>query len=92
MPKNQIDVVKAYLEARISADFQLVSPQMCAKTNVNEKRILTLSALISSGFAMGGLVVGLLVSSLVILFDGMYSLVSLLLTILSLIAARRTVN
>ncbi len=61
---------------------------MCAKTNINEKRILTLSALISSGFAMGGLVVGLLVSSLVILFDGMYSLVSLLLTILSLIASR----
>jgi len=61
---------------------------MCAKTNFNEKRVLTLSALISSGFAIGGLVVGLLVGSLVILFDGMYSLVSLLLTILSLIASR----
>jgi len=61
---------------------------MCAKTSFNEKRVLTLSALISSGFAVGGLVVGLLVSSLVILFDGMYSLVSLLLTILSLIASR----
>ncbi len=61
---------------------------MCAKTSFNEKRVLTLSALISSGFALGGLIVGLLVSSLVILFDGMYSLVSLLLTILSLIASR----
>ncbi len=61
---------------------------MCAKTNFNEKRVLTASAFISTGFAVGGLVVGLLVSSLVILFDGMYSLVSLLLTILSLVASR----
>jgi cation diffusion facilitator family transporter len=39
-------------------------------------------------FAGGGLIVGLLVGSLVIMFDGVYSLVSLLLTLLSLVAAR----
>ncbi len=60
---------------------------MCAQSISNENRVLKLSALISTGFAVGGTVVGLWVGSLVILFDGMYSLVSLLLTILSLVAA-----
>ncbi|MDE1324740.1 cation diffusion facilitator family transporter [Vibrio aestuarianus] len=61
---------------------------MCARTRNNENRILTISALLASGFAGGGLVVGMLVGSLVIVFDGVYSLVSLLLTLLSLVASR----
>ncbi|MEF1256972.1 MULTISPECIES: cation diffusion facilitator family transporter [unclassified Vibrio] len=61
---------------------------MCARTSLNEKRILTFSALLASGFAGSGLVLGLLVGSLVIVFDGVYSLVSLLLTLLSLAVSR----
>ncbi|KQH87268.1 cation diffusion facilitator family transporter [Vibrio sp. Vb2880] len=61
---------------------------MSAPKSFNENRVLTLSALFASMFAVAGLVVGLLVGSLVIVFDGVYSLVSLLLTILSLVAAR----
>ncbi|MBD1567047.1 cation diffusion facilitator family transporter [Vibrio sp. SA48] len=61
---------------------------MCARTRNNENRVLTISALLASGFAGGGLVVGMLVGSLVIVFDGVYSLVSLLLTLLSLVASR----
>ncbi|NOI80135.1 cation diffusion facilitator family transporter [Vibrio tubiashii] len=61
---------------------------MCARTSLNEKRILTFSALLASGFAGAGLVLGLLVGSLVIVFDGVYSLVSLLLTLLSLAVSR----
>lgn len=61
---------------------------MCARTSLNEKRILTFSALLASGFAGGGLLLGLLVGSLVIVFDGVYSLVSLLLTLLSLAVSR----
>ncbi|WP_162064289.1 cation transporter [Vibrio taketomensis] len=61
---------------------------MCARTSLNEKRILTFSALLASGFALGGLIVGALMGSLVIVFDGVYSLVSLLLTLLSLAASR----
>lgn len=61
---------------------------MCAQKSLNENRVLTISALIASGFAIGGLVIGLLVGSLVIVFDGVYSMISLLLTLLSLIASR----
>lgn len=61
---------------------------MCARTNQNENRVLIFSALLASGFAIGGLVLGLLVGSLVIVFDGVYSLVSLLLTLLSLAASK----
>lgn len=61
---------------------------MCARTSLNEKRVLTFSALLASGFAGGGLILGLLVGSLVIVFDGVYSLVSLLLTLLSLAVSR----
>ncbi|MCG3728882.1 cation diffusion facilitator family transporter [Vibrio cincinnatiensis] len=61
---------------------------MCARTSLNENRVLTFSALIASIFAGGGLIVGLLVGSLVIVFDGVYSLISLLLTLLSLVASR----
>ncbi|WP_070966014.1 cation transporter [Vibrio sonorensis] len=61
---------------------------MCANTSKNENRILGFSALLASGFAVGGLVLGLLVGSLVIVFDGVYSLVSLLLTLLSLAVSK----
>ncbi|NVD08947.1 cation diffusion facilitator family transporter [Vibrio sp. JPW-9-11-11] len=61
---------------------------MCARTSLNEKRILTFSAMLASGFAGGGLILGLLVGSLVIVFDGVYSLVSLLLTLLSLAVSK----
>ncbi|USD67817.1 cation transporter [Vibrio sp. SCSIO 43136] len=60
---------------------------MCAKTDKNEKQILTFSAVLSSGFAIMGMVLGLWVGSMVIVFDGVYSLISLLLTLLSLTAA-----
>ncbi|WP_199454989.1 cation diffusion facilitator family transporter [Vibrio owensii] len=60
---------------------------MCDRTSKNENRILTFSALLASGFAVGGMVLGLLVGSIVIVFDGVYSLVSLLLTLLSLAAS-----
>ncbi|MGR5236887.1 cation diffusion facilitator family transporter [Vibrio alfacsensis] len=60
---------------------------MCDRTSKNENRILTFSALLASGFAIGGMVLGLLVGSIVIVFDGVYSLVSLLLTLLSLAAS-----
>ncbi len=61
---------------------------MCATTSLNEKRVLTFSALLALGFAGMGLILGLLVGSLVIVFDGVYSLVSLLLTLLSLAVSR----
>ncbi|MGR5133785.1 cation diffusion facilitator family transporter [Vibrio alfacsensis] len=60
---------------------------MCDRTSKKENRILTFSALLASGFAIGGMVLGLLVGSIVIVFDGVYSLVSLLLTLLSLAAS-----
>ncbi|MEL7414061.1 MAG: cation transporter, partial [Pseudomonadota bacterium] len=60
---------------------------MCDRTSKNENSILTFSALLASGFAVGGMVLGLLVGSIVIVFDGVYSLVSLLLTLLSLAAS-----
>ncbi len=53
----------------------------------NESKTLTVSAIIATGFAIAGLVVGVVMGSLVIAFDGVYSLVSLLLTLLSLVAA-----
>ncbi|GAK82491.1 cobalt-zinc-cadmium resistance protein [Vibrio ponticus] len=49
---------------------------MCAQTSLNEKRILSFSALLASGFAIGGLAIGVWMGSLVIVFDGVYSLVS----------------
>ncbi|GAM68216.1 cobalt-zinc-cadmium resistance protein [Vibrio sp. JCM 19236] len=61
------------------------------KTNL-ESRILTFSALLCLGFAVMGVVVGLWVGSLVIVFDGAYSLISLLLTLLSLVAAKYIAN
>ncbi|WP_394252273.1 cation diffusion facilitator family transporter [Vibrio profundi] len=61
---------------------------MCDRKSQNENRVLTFSALLASGFALGGLILGLMVGSLVIMFDGVYSLISLLLTLLSLAASR----
>ncbi len=60
---------------------------MCDRTSRNENHTLTISALLTSGFAAGGIVLGLLVGSMAIVFDGVYSLVSLLLTLLSLAAS-----
>ncbi len=61
---------------------------MCDRKSQNENRVLLFSALLASGFAIGGLVLGLIVGSLVIVFDGVYSLISLLLTLLSLAASK----
>ncbi|WP_375748634.1 cation transporter [Vibrio sp. HN007] len=61
---------------------------MCARVSKNENRVLAFSALLASGFAIGGLILGLLVGSLVIIFDGVYSTVSLLLTLLSLAVSK----
>lgn len=61
---------------------------MCARVSQNENRVLTVSALLAAGFAGGGLVLGLMVGSMVIIFDGVYSLISLLLTLLSLAVSR----
>ncbi|GEM76225.1 cation diffusion facilitator family transporter [Vibrio sagamiensis] len=60
---------------------------MCDRTSKNENHVLTFSALLTSCFAVGGMVLGLLVGSIVIIFDGVYSLISLLLTLLSLAAS-----
>ncbi|WP_423840679.1 cation transporter [Vibrio mytili] len=60
---------------------------MCDRTSKNENHALTTSALLASGFAVMGMVLGLAVGSIVIVFDGVYSLVSLLLTLLSLAAS-----
>ncbi|HTN33742.1 MAG TPA: cation diffusion facilitator family transporter [Marinobacter sp.] len=53
-----------------------------------ENTALVLSAIAAGLFALAGIIWGLWVDSLVILFDGAYSLVSLLLSLLSLYAAR----
>jgi cation diffusion facilitator family transporter len=55
---------------------------------MKEKQVLIFSALLAFGFALMGLTLGWLVDSLVIMFDGVYSLISLLLTLLSLAASR----
>lgn len=52
-----------------------------------ETRILKFSAFLSLSFAVLGVVLGWYVGSLVIIFDGAYSLISLLLTLLSLLVA-----
>ncbi|WP_258868217.1 cation transporter [Alkalilimnicola ehrlichii] len=53
-----------------------------------EKTALTLSAAIAGLFALAGIGWGLWIDSLMILFDGAYSLVSLVLSLLSVYAAR----
>lgn len=60
---------------------------MCPNHSHNESTTLKVSAVIATGFAVAGLAVGVIMGSLVIAFDGIYSLVSLLLTLLSLAAA-----
>lgn len=65
---------------------------MSSHTQHNESSVLRVSAIIATGFAIAGLVVGVLMGSLVIAFDGVYSLVSLLLTLLSLAAAQQLKN
>lgn len=58
------------------------------KLIARENMALMLSAVAAGLFALAGIVWGLWVDSLVILFDGAYSLISLLLSLLSLYAAR----
>ncbi|WP_261818020.1 cation transporter [Vibrio gallicus] len=53
-----------------------------------ESKILYFSAVLALGFAVMGIAVGIWLSSIVIFFDGIYSLLSLGLTLLSLIAAK----
>jgi predicted Co/Zn/Cd cation transporter (cation efflux family) len=60
---------------------------MYNRKNNHESHLLTLSALFTSGFAATGLILGWLANSLVIMFDGIYSLISLLLTLLSLVVS-----
>ncbi|MAL97676.1 MAG: cation transporter [Alteromonadaceae bacterium] len=52
--------------------------------SVNEKQVLKLSAFSAGAFALAGIGWGLAADSLVIVFDGAYSLVSLILSLLSL--------
>lgn len=61
---------------------------MCDEASSNEKRILIFSALLAALFATVGLFLGLIMGSIVITFDGVYSLLSLLLTLLSLAVSR----
>ena len=58
------------------------------KLIARENTALVLSACAAGLFALAGIVLGLWIDSLVILFDGAYSLISLLLSVLSLYAAR----
>ncbi|WP_264875964.1 cation diffusion facilitator family transporter [Vibrio agarivorans] len=57
---------------------------MCTQTLQNENKLLKFSAVLSLSFAVMGIVLGWLIGSLVIIFDGTYSLMSLLLTLVSL--------
>ncbi len=57
---------------------------MSPQNVINEKSVLVFSALLALGFAITGLAVGWFAGSLVIMFDGIYSLISLVLTLLSL--------
>ncbi|GEM80874.1 hypothetical protein VSU01S_31190 [Vibrio superstes NBRC 103154] len=59
---------------------------MSGKERSSERRILVYSALLTLGFAVSGIVLGNWVGSMVIIFDGAYSLISLALTLLSLLA------
>lgn len=61
---------------------------MCDEASSNEKRILIFSALFAALFATAGLFLGIIMGSIVITFDGVYSLLSLLLTLLSLAVSR----
>jgi len=58
------------------------------KSIARENMALSLSAVAAGLFALAGITWGLWIDSLVILFDGAYSLVSLMLSLLSLYAAR----
>ncbi len=60
---------------------------MCDSKSQQQSQILLFSALLALGFAVGGLLLGWWVGSLVIMFDGVYSLLSLGLTLLSLATA-----
>src|SRR5690606_17249769 len=53
-----------------------------------ERQLLSFSVLASLFFTVSGIVVGLLTRSAVVLFDGLYSGISLLLSYLSLMALR----
>lgn len=60
----------------------------------SEDRLILYSALMALGFAIGGITIGLWLSSSIIIFDGLYSFISLGLSLISLVAGRyvRRVN
>lgn len=60
---------------------------MCVRDKNKDKQLLKFSAVAALAFAVLGVVVGGLSGSIVILFDGAYSLMSLFLTMLSLAAS-----
>lgn len=59
-----------------------------SKKSFSEKNLLAISVVAAVLFALVGIVWGVLISSQIILFDGAYSLVSVCLSLLSLIALR----
>lgn len=59
-----------------------------SSVNSREKTALKVSALVAGLFALFGLIWGLWIGSLMILFDGAYSLISLCLSLLSVYAAQ----
>ncbi|SJL84561.1 cation diffusion facilitator family transporter [Vibrio palustris] len=61
---------------------------MSSTTQSNEKRALIFSAFMAMAFACSSLLIGLIVNSLVIAFDGLYSSISLLLTLVSLAVSK----
>lgn len=60
---------------------------MCSTTHQNEKNILKFSAAFAMLFTVSGILLGLIADSIVMMFDGLYSLVSVLLTLLALAAS-----
>ncbi|MCC5879276.1 MAG: cation transporter [Idiomarina sp.] len=60
----------------------------------SEDRLILISAMMALGFAIGGIGIGLWLQSSIIIFDGVYSFISLGLSLISLVAGRyiRRVN
>lgn len=54
----------------------------------SEDRLILISALMALGFAVGGIAIGVWLQSSIIIFDGLYSFISLGLSLISLVAGR----